>query len=217
MRISRLKIINSKELSTGDNYKLLSGLLVPRAVAWVSTLNQDGNSINLAPFSFFSSVPSSRPLISLGIGNKQASVPKDTVRNIRREKEAVVHLPQEPDLEVLNATAATIPYGQSEAQSNGIQLVDSTLIQTPAIKNTKVRLETKLYKEVPITGLDGKQDASILLMEVVRYVVDERIVDGGLHTDFAELEPIIRLSGPNYGKINEIYQLDRPDHDSQPS
>lgn len=212
-----MKIINSKELSTGDNYKLLSGLLVPRAVAWVSTLNQDGNSINLAPFSFFSSVPSSRPLISLGIGNKQASVPKDTVRNIRREKEAVVHLPQEPDLEVLNATAATIPYGQSEAQSNGIQLVDSTLIQTPAIKNTKVRLETKLYKEVPITGLDGKQDASILLMEVVRYVVDERIVDGGLHTDFAELEPIIRLSGPNYGKINEIYQLDRPDHDSQPS
>lgn len=212
-----MKIINSKDLSTGDNYKLLSGLLVPRAVAWVSTLNEDGKSVNLAPFSFFSSVPSSRPLISLGIGNKQEEIPKDTVRNILREKEAVIHIPQESDLGLLNATAATIPYGQSEALDNNIQLIDSTVIQTPAIKNTKVRLETKLYNEVPITGLDGKQDATILLMEVVRYIVDDQVIDGNLHTDFEELKPVIRLSGPNYGKINEIYQMDRPDHNSQPS
>ncbi|MBB1079553.1 flavin reductase family protein [Limosilactobacillus sp. STM2_1] len=211
-----IKKISSKALSAGDNYKLLSGLIIPRTVAWVSTLNEDGESVNLAPFSFFSSVPSSRPLITLGIGETQQGKPKDTVRNILREKEAIVQIPNENELQVLNKTAATLPYGESEVIKSHLQLVPSNTIKTPAIADAPVRLETKLYKAIPVDNQDNQQDAIILLMEVVDYLIDDTIVDDRYHIDIKALNPIARLAGPNYGRLGEIYQLERPDYDSQP-
>ena len=91
-------------------------------------------------------MPSSRPLITLGIGNKETGIPKDTVRNLLREKEGVVHIPNKDDLVTLNATSATIPYGQSEVTEQELNLVPSSVIKTPALATSRVRLETKLYK-----------------------------------------------------------------------
>nr|WP_259409219.1 flavin reductase family protein [Limosilactobacillus fastidiosus] len=192
-------------------------MIIPRTVAWVSTLNEDGETVNLAPFSFFSSVPSSRPLVSLGIGETQQGKPKDTVRNILREKEAVVQIPSESELKVLNETAATLPYGESEVTKNHLHLSPSNTIKTPAITDAPVRLETKLYKSVSVDGKDNREDAVILLMEVVDYLIDDSIIDDRYHIDVRALSPIARLAGPNYGRFGEIYQLERPDHDSQPS
>lgn len=192
-------------------------MIIPRTIAWVSTLNEDGESVNLAPFSFFSSVPSSRPLVTLGIGETQQGKPKDTVRNILREKEAVVQIPSENELKVLNETAATLPYGESEVTKSHLHLAPSNTIKTPAITNAPVRLETKLYKAISVDGQDNREDAIILLMEVVDYLIDDSIVDDCYHIDVQELSPIARLAGPNYGRFGEIYQLERPDHDSQPS
>ncbi|MBB1095511.1 flavin reductase [Limosilactobacillus sp. BG-MG3-A] len=214
--MNNLHSFTSDQLSTSDNYKLLSGLIIPRTIAWVSTLNEDG-SVNLAPFSFFSSVPSSRPLITLGIGNKETGVPKDTVRNLLREKEGVVHIPNKDDLVTLNATSATIPYGQSEVTEQELNLVPSNVIKTPALATSRVRLETKLYKEVVVNDHTGKQDASVLLLEVVNYSIDPKIVDDRYYTNITQLDPLIRLSGPNYGHLYDIYSYDRPDHESQPS
>lgn len=212
-----MKQITSKSLSTADNYKLLSGLIVPRTVAWVSSLNEN-QSVNLAPFSFFSSVPSSRPLVTLGIGNKNGSEPKDTVRNILREQEAVVHIPSEKDLKALNDSAATTPYGVSEVSAQNLTTVPSQIINTPAIDGPNIRLETKLYKAIPVENSSGTVDATVLLMEIVNYIFDETIVNpNNYHTNIKALHPIVRLAGPNYGRINDIYTLERPDHDSQPS
>lgn len=211
-----MKTFSSNSLTTGENYKVISGLIVPRSVAWISTLNENG-TINLAPFSFFSSVPSSRPIITLGIGNKNEIETKDTVRNILREKEAVIHIASEESLSILNATAATTPYGESEVISNNIKTVQSAKIKTPAIAEPKVRFETKLYKAIPVKDFNGQTDAYVLLMEVVNYIIDEDVLDDHLHTNIDKLAPIIRLSGPNYGKIGKIYSLNRPDHNSQPS
>ena len=199
-----IKKISSKALSAGDNYKLLSGLIIPRTVAWVSTLNEDGESINLAPFSFFSSVPSSRPLITLGIGETQQGKPKDTFRNILREKEAVVQIPNANELKVLNETAATLPYGESEVTKSHLHLTPSNTIKTPAITDAPVRLETKLYKAIPVDDQNNRQDAVILLMEVVDYLIDDSIIDNRYHIDVRALNPIARLAGPNYGRFGEI-------------
>lgn len=204
-----MKQFTSQELSAGENYKLLSGVIVPRSIAWVTTLNDD-DSINVAPFSFFSSVPSARPLITLGISNKTPGVPKDTVHNLWQRGEAVVHITTRDNLTAMNTTAATLPYGDSEATLAQLKLTPSTKVAVPAIAGTKIRLETQLYQAVPVTDIHGRVDSYVVLLEVVNYVVDEQVIDDHYHTDVDQLNPVMRLSGPWYGTVGEKLAVERP-------
>ena len=126
-------------------YKVLTALVTPRPIAWVSTLNEDG-SVNVAPFSFFNVFGSSPPLFIFNSGDKAPGVPKDTVRNIIREKEYVINLVDEGVAEAMNASASAMPYGVSEVTHIGCKTAASVEIRTPRIAEAPVSFEVKLHE-----------------------------------------------------------------------
>jgi flavin reductase (DIM6/NTAB) family NADH-FMN oxidoreductase RutF len=110
----------------------------------VSTLNEDG-SVNLAPFSFFNVFGSHPPLVILGIGNKGAGIPKDTLRNAQRSGEFVVNLVDEALAERMARTSAPLPYGVSELEAVGLHAAPCAGIGTPRVAESPVSLECKVH------------------------------------------------------------------------
>src|SRR5476651_1851596 len=101
------------ELSPGKRYHILSSLVVPRPIAWVTTLNEDGQ-VNAAPFSYFQLMGENPPLVVLGIGRRPGGVAKDTVRNLRRTREFVINIVTEENAEMMNLCGTDFPEGMSE-------------------------------------------------------------------------------------------------------
>ena len=196
------------DLAEKDNniaYKVLTALITPRPIAWVSTLNEDG-SINVAPFSFFNVFGSAPPLLIFGVGNKAPGVPKDTVRNILREKEFVVNLVDEDVAEAMNLSAAALPYGESELDHNGCTPADSIEIRTPRIAQAPVAFECKLHEIQKIGG-------NRLVMGIANKV---HIRDGILDPETKYLNgdafPVIgRMQGPDgYVRSRDRFSMKWP-------
>lgn len=139
-----------KKLEPLSRYKLMTGLVVPRPIAWVSTLNQD-KSVNLAPFSFFNAIGTDPGLVVLGIGD-HPDRPKDTAVNIERDKEFVVNLVPETLAQAMSDSATDYPAGVSEAQLLGIDTTPSHCIAPPRIVGCPASLECILERILQIGG-----------------------------------------------------------------
>lgn len=118
-----------------ENYKFLIGSIIPRPVAFVTSLSEEG-VLNGAPFSYFNIVSSNPPMISLSIQRSEGSQ-KDTARNILKSKEFVVHIVDEQNVEKVNATAASLPPSQSEIQLAELTPVESVKVSVPGLKKRK--------------------------------------------------------------------------------
>src|SRR6201996_1847034 len=105
--------LNLADLSPAKRYGILSSLIVPRPVAWVTTLNEDG-SVNAAPFSYFQIMGENPPLVVLGIGRRSDGSPKDSLRNIRRSREFVINMVTDDNAELMNLCATDFPPDMSE-------------------------------------------------------------------------------------------------------
>ena len=134
--------IDPQQLSERENYKFLIGSIIPRPIAFVTSISEQG-VVNAAPFSFFNIVSSNPPMISVSIQRKNGAM-KDTARNIRSSKQFVVHIVDEENVEMVNETAANLPPEESEINRAGFTLVDSTKIDVPGVREAKVRLECEL-------------------------------------------------------------------------
>ena len=153
-----------------ENYKLLIGSIIPRPIAFVTSLGKDG-TLNGAPFSYFNIVSSNPPMISLSIqrnGGKQ----KDTARNILETKEFVVHIVDQDNVEKVNETAASLPPNQSEIELAQLTPVQSTQISVPGVKEAKVRFECTLEHSVELGGEDST-GCDLLIGKVVQFHIDE--------------------------------------------
>lgn len=186
-------------------YKVLTALVTPRPIAWVSTLNEDG-SVNLAPFSFFNVFGSAPPLVIFGVGNKAPGVPKDTVRNIEREKEFVVNLVDEQVAEAMNLSAAANPYGVSELDHIGCTPAPSIEIRTPRVAESPVSLECKLHEIQKIKG-----------NRIILGLGNKMIIrDGILHPETKYINPeafpvIGRMQGPDgYVRCRDRFSMKWP-------
>src|SRR5271156_734942 len=105
--------LNLSELSPGKRYSVLSSLVLPRPIAWVTTLNEDGG-VNAAPFSYFQLMGENPPLVVLGIGRRSGGGTKDSFRNIRRSREFVINIVTEENAESMNLCATDFPTDTSE-------------------------------------------------------------------------------------------------------
>jgi flavin reductase (DIM6/NTAB) family NADH-FMN oxidoreductase RutF len=124
--------IDPRTTSSQDNYKLLTNLVVPRPIAWVTTQNSKG-VINLAPFSFFNAIGSNPLYLVISIGNKDDGSPKDTAANIIANREFVVNLVTEDLLSAMNISAANFPSEESELIATGLHEAPSKRIKVPRI------------------------------------------------------------------------------------
>ncbi|MFB1082775.1 flavin reductase family protein [Jeotgalibacillus sp. JSM ZJ347] len=199
--------INPENQSERDNYKLLTGGIIPRPIAFVTTESETG-VLNAAPFSYFNIVSADPPMISVSIQRKEGEQ-KDTARNAEFKKEFVVHIVDESNVEKVNQTSANLPADESEVELAGLTPVESEMVSVPGLKESRFRMECVLEQNVQLGGNDGKPAADLLIGRIVRFHIDEAIYEKGrIHAD--ELKAVSRLAGSHYAKLGEMFSLERP-------
>ncbi|MCM3716548.1 flavin reductase family protein [Alkalihalobacillus oceani] len=193
--------------SEKDNYKLLTGGVVPRPIAFVTTRSPKG-TVNGAPFSFFNVVSSSPPRISLSI-QRMAGKQKDTARNIEAVGEFVVHLVDQQNVGQVNQTAVSLPSDQSEIELAKLTPVNSVKLAVPGVKEAKMRLECVLEHRLELEGEAGTTGCDFIIGKVVHFHIAEEIYENG-RIDPHGLGAVSRLAGHDYAKIGEMFSLKRP-------
>ena len=189
---------DAQSLTARENYKLLIGSIIPRPIAFVTTLNQDA-SVNAAPFSF-NIVNNHPPMIAIAV-QRAGGKRKDTALNIERTGDFVVHITDEDNVQDINETAAPLAYGDSELSRTGLSLLTSTTIKTPGIKDAKMRFECKLSQMILLGDvLDG---ADLIIGKIVTYHIDDSIYEGDFKINPHALQAVSRLSGNDYAKLGE--------------
>lgn len=203
----KMKKLLANQLSDVQNYKLLSGSIIPRPIAFVTSQNNNG-VLNAAPFSFFNIVNNAPPMISIS-AQRAGGKRKDTALNIEEVGEFVVHITDENNVDNVNITAAQLKPEENELDHTKFTLVDSENITVPGIKEAKVRLECKLERIVEIGSKDDGAD--LIIGEVVKYHIDEHIYFGDSKIDALKLEPVARLAGNDYAKLGDTFTIERPE------
>lgn len=186
-------------------YPILAGLVTPRPIAWVTTLNEDG-SVNAAPFSFFNVFGSEPPLVIFAPGDKDDGSPKDTARNCRRTGEFVVNLVDASLAEVMNRTSVTLPYGVSETEHEALETAASSAVAPPRIAAAPAALECKVH------SIQQIGENRLVLGIVHRVQVREEFFDTGTLRVRGDLfHPIGRMAVPNwYCRTDGLFEMVRP-------
>lgn len=198
------------DLSLKQQYKFLTGSVIPRPIAWITSLNESAGIVNLAPFSFFSVASNQIPLLSVSI-LRTSGKSKDTADNILNQKEAVVHIVSRPLTEDMNETSAPIPSDNSELERTDLQLVDSTSVDVPGVKEALIRFETVLYQYIPIKNESDEIVTDHFLLKVTDFHFDENVFDTDKDYILADkLDPVARLSGMDYSALGDIISIVRP-------
>lgn len=201
-----MKKFDPKNLSTQENYKLLSGSVLPRPIAFVTTQDKEGH-LNAAPFSFFNVVSSHPPMIMLSFG-RVLNQRKDTAQNIIDTGEFVVHISDLQMIEGINETAAPIARFENELDRTNFKTVPSSVVDVPSVADAKIRFECKLDRLIEIG--DEEQGNDLILGEVVQYQIDDEVYIEPYKIDVQALHPVGRLAGNEYVKLGEGFTLDRP-------
>ncbi|MER2226040.1 MAG: flavin reductase family protein [Carnobacterium sp.] len=200
----------AEQLNKKQQYKFVSGSVIPRPIAWVTTLSKDGSVVNAAPFSFFSAASNELPLLTVAILRKDG-VSKDTARNILDRKEAVVHIVDQTVVEDMNQTSAPLSPDESELDQTNLTLIDSLSVQVPSIVEAKIRFEGVLHQYVPIKDEHDNIVTDFFFIRVTDFFFDETVFDQEkeyILTD--KLNPVARLAGNQYATLNEEFTIVRP-------
>ncbi len=195
--------------SERDNYKLLTGSIIPRPVAFVTTLSEDG-VLNAAPFSYFNIVTADPPMVSVSVQRKQGR-PKDTARNAMELGAFVVHISDESNIRQINETAAALPPEESEVALAGLTPVPSESIPVPGVAEAKVRMECLLERAIPLGGTAERPAADLLIGRVVRFHIDESVYEENGRIHAAELKAVSRLAGNDYAGLGPVFSIPRPE------
>ena len=198
--VSTPTALNPADLGAEDCYKLLSGLVVPRPIAWISTCNAAG-LVNLAPFSCYTFVCSKPPMVGVNIGLRDGAM-KDTARNIREMKAFAVNIGDEPMLPAIHQSADEYGPAESETDLLGLACVASDRIAVPRLRDVPASMECHLHS---IQGF-GDTGSEFIVGEVVRFHFREGVcVDGKV--DIAKLRPVGRIGGLQYCELGQLINM----------
>jgi len=195
-----------QKLSGRQRYRLLTSLVVPRPIGWISTRSAAGRA-NLAPYSFFAALSGTPPLVGVSIGARRGA-PKDTLTNVRETGAFCVNLVSEGLLEAMNLTSTDVGPEVDEFALAGLRKEDGTVVDVPRVAEAPAVLECVLEKEVSLdpssnTLLIGQvravQLSPALEVDLERWAVDPR-----------SLRPVGRLGGEDYTLLGEVRTIPRP-------
>ena len=172
--------------------------MVPRPIAWITTISESG-VVNAAPFSSYNYVAHSPPMLAVNIGAQRGG-PKDTQRNIEQSQEFVVNVATMANMEVMHKTSAEFGPDVSETEVLGIELLPSQQVKPPRIAMSPVQMECKLSQIVHLSQFN-----TLYIGEVVAFHLSSEVYDGR-HVDSVKMQPVLRLGGPLYAALGEIYE-----------
>lgn len=205
--VDKMETLDFAKLDTPTKYKLLIGAIVPRPIAFVSTINEKGET-NLAPFSFYNGISSNPPVLMISVARKPTSEPKDTLRNILETKQFVVNSASSWLLDPVVYSGGDFPYGQSEFNLTNLTPIASHSIKPPRVKESPIHFECELYKAVDIG--DGSPGSSVAVFGKVllMHIMQEAYVDGKIILE--KIDPIARLGGISYTNAVEKWKKPSP-------
>lgn len=200
-------IVKPADLPDRERYKILTGTVLPRPIAWVSTIDS-ADRFNLASFSYFTVVCSEPMTMLFCPGINRGGAKKDTLRNIEEVPEFVINLTNEETAEAMNLSATVLPHGESEFEWAGVTPAPSRTIRAPRVAEAPVAFECTLQRIVMVN--DGPGGGAAVFGEVQAiHIRDDIYVDGAVALD--AFKPIGRLGGTGYAYIRERFDMERVD------
>ena len=194
------------ELDYSAVYKLLTGAIIPRPIAWISSISEDGIN-NLAPFSYFNAVGDDPPhvMFSIGRGN---NINKDTLNNVLNTKQFVVNMVTEALAEKMNLTAQSLPSHVDEFALAHIDSIQSIKVKPLRVKESPITFECELVHHYFLE--DHKNGgACVIIGRIVMMHFDESVLMDNYKINLESYKPIARLAGSNYAKIGELFSVKR--------
>ena len=192
-------------------YKLLIGCVVPRPIAWVSTVDADGVK-NVAPFSFFMAITGDPPTIAFSssvraIAPGTEKTKKDTLRNVETTGSFVVNVVDDALAEQMNMTSGEYPPEVDEFALVGLEAAPGVKVAAPRVALAPVSMECRFVQSIPV----GNVPHHLVIGEIVYFHVRDDIYDSATgRLDMHRLRPIGRLAGNLYSHIHEIFEMKRP-------
>ncbi len=188
--------IGFSELDDRDAYRLLTSVVVPRPIAWVSSTSAEGVD-NLAPHSFFNVSCAEPPIVQFS-----STGHKDTLRNVQETRAFVVNLSPSEMFEEINATATDFPAGVSEFDAVGVRREPSRLVRPPRVADSPVALECELHSATLFGG------STVVFGRVVQAAVNEDVLVEG-RPDVELLRPLARLGRNQWSELGELREITR--------
>jgi len=199
--------LDPSQLSPQDCYKILVGSVVPRPIAFVSTLSADGVR-NLAPFSFFTVASANPPVVVFQNSIRGDGTAKDTIANVRATGEFVVNIVSEEFAAAMNLTSGDYPPDVDEFALSGLTPVESERVKPQRVGESRVQMECKLLQIVEVS--DKPLGGALVLGEVVRFHLSESVADANLRIDPDKLHAVGRMAGATYVRTTDRFDMKRP-------
>lgn len=198
--------VDPRTLSSTAVYKLLISSVVPRPIAWVSSVDADGVA-NLAPFSYFMAITDEPPTIAFSC-SPRAGNRKDTLRNVEATGEFVVNVVDDDRAEQMNLSSGDYPAEIDEFAITRLTPAPSVVVKAPRVAEAPISMECKVVRILPV----GR--AHLTLGEIVQWHVRDDIYDAATgRLDMHRLRPVGRLTGNLYSHIHDIFEMKRPSAD----
>jgi flavin reductase (DIM6/NTAB) family NADH-FMN oxidoreductase RutF len=194
--------VHSNTLSEEAAHTLLKSVVVPRAIAWISTIGVNG-VLNAAPFSCFTFVATEPPMVCVSFGRKKNGK-KDTLVNIESNGEFVVNIASSEMALAVSATSAEFAPDVSEFTEAGLQSEKSELVKPPRIQGCPVQMECKLDKTMEV----GKSRHTLVIGEVLLFHIQDALYKDGVVNPIM-LDPLARLSGDYFAKLGDVFEIKR--------
>lgn len=200
--------LETNTLSADDAYRWMTMMVVPRPIAWITSVDRDGH-VNVAPFSFFTCLSANPPLIGVTLMSRRGD-PKDTLANILDTHEFVVNVVTEDTLPLANLTSIEAPHEFSESDYAGLRLAPAATVKPPRLADSPVHMECRL-NTVMRYGLDDEHShpAHFLVGQMQHVGVDDKLIQDG-RIDPEKLAAVGRLGGPLYCSTRDLISVERP-------
>lgn len=193
------------DLSAREAYKVMIGTIVPRPIAWVTTISPDG-VVNAAPYSFFNCLSADPPILALGVENKPDRSFKDTAYNIRMTECFTVNIVDRANVEPMAVTAAAFPPEVDELEMAGLTAAPGDLVACPRIAEAPVAFECERYLGIAVSSA-----REIILGRIVRAHIREDIIDPDtFYSDHEKLDALGRMGGNGYSGTFDYFDLPTP-------
>jgi len=194
-------ILDPSAVSPGDLYRFMISVVVPRPIAFVSTVNTAGVA-NVAPFSYFTAITNQPPLLGVSVNRRRGTV-KDTLRNIQQTGEFVVNVVDEPLGSRMVQASGDWPEDVDEFVLTGLTPVPSDLVRPPRVGESPVSLECRVHRIIELGN------ASFVVGEIRRAHVRDGVLTEG-RVDIEKLRPLGRLGGDSYAPVRDVIHMPRP-------
>ena len=194
----------------GLKYNPFKSCIIPRPIAWITTLTQDDTD-NCAPYSFFNGVASDPPMVMFANNGPapDKNGAKDTFSNIKVNQEFVVNISTYENKDLMNLTCSPLGRGESEIDLAALETIESKIVKPKSLKASPINMECKLFKIVDLPTIKENEYNGIIIGHVLGLNINDEYIKDGI-IDIKKLKPLARLGYMDYSVVDNFFQMNRP-------